>query len=200
MLHSHLFDCRVNNLERDELWRQLANAVAVRSIRDQVLWTQSAIFWAANAVFLSAFFQGGEFPKSKPMGLVITLAAFAVAAAWSVLQSRLIAFLRVDEVLIHRLEERLNIEQDLALSPGHNKTSYQDHLSQGISAKRLLKASAFAAVVVWSLALIWVLAEVPPPEATKRAVPNLSSPRMTNPTTPNPSFQGTLRDKAAQRP
>lgn len=168
-------------LKRDELWLQLTNAVAVRSSRDQVLWTQSAIFWASNAVFLSALFQGSEPPKNKVVGLLITLTALGVAIAWSVLQSRLISFLRVDELLIHRLEERLGIEPDLAISPDHNERSYGKHLSHGVSAKRLLKASGLAAIAAWSLALMWSISEMPNLETSKNATCN--QPPMTNRTT-----------------
>jgi len=107
-------------LTNRQLWSQLSNAISLRSSEDQVLWTISGIFWAANALLLVALFQGGRLPDTYPPRFVIASVGVVLATIQYFLQGRALGHIRRYEELIKRLELALHFDDEYAVSADLN--------------------------------------------------------------------------------
>ena len=88
------------SLDDPELWRQLSNANTLRSSEDQVLWSISGIFWAANAILLVALFQNGKLPDSHLPRLAISAVGAILSLTQYFLQGRTLGHIKRYEKLI----------------------------------------------------------------------------------------------------
>lgn len=109
-----------------ELRSQLSHAISLRSSEDQVLWTISGIFWAANALLLVALFQGRGLPESNVPRFVVPGVGVALSTMQYFLQGRALGHIGRYEELMKRLESALNVEPAHAVSADLSG-EYADH-------------------------------------------------------------------------
>ena len=145
---------RKQQLTNGELRSQLSNAISLRSSEDQVLWTISGIFWAANALLLVALFQGGKLPESNVPGLVVSAVGVALCAIQYFLQGRALGHIRRYEELMKRLERALNFESRYAVSADLNAEDADRYLGgrKGNVLRRLRMGTLFPARTLMQVA------------------------------------------------
>ena len=143
------------NLNRDELWRQLGNAIHLRSAQDQVLWSIFGVFWAANAILLVALFSSEAYPRYV-VGIVISVVGFLLSLAWHGIQHRALGHVKRYEELMKKLEQQqqLGIPPDLAVSDEINP-DYDKFLGKGIRARKLMPTCSLVAAILWALAFLF---------------------------------------------
>jgi hypothetical protein len=95
---------------------QLNTAWTQRASQDQVLWLIFGAFWPTNAILLVALLQSADRIPLRVAGLVICGAGILAATCWLLIQSRAIGHIRRLEAVARRLEHRLAIDDDIALS------------------------------------------------------------------------------------
>lgn len=136
-------------LKRTELWKQLANAVALISKQDQILWAIFSVFWGANALLLVALFDGGKWPAGS-VGAFISLFGFLMSAVWHEMLIRGIGHLDRFENLAEILERALAINPAFAISGKINRENYLACLGNKPGfGRRLMKACSVGGIVVW---------------------------------------------------
>ena len=133
------------------LFEQLRNAIHLRSAQDQVLWTIFGIFGAANAILLVALFQN----KPGCSWVIISLAGMSASIVWRKLLGRALGHIKRHEELMKKLEFRLQIEKELAVSREINREAYDKHLGKGTSARDLMMIFSLGVAIAWGFALIW---------------------------------------------
>ncbi len=142
-------------LSDDHLWTQLTNAVSARSAQDQTLWTIFGAFWAAEGIFLVALFTSGSFPASI-VGVIVSIAGVLLSVAWHIINKRAILHLDRWDILIERLESKLNFDTEFAISLKINLKDAQYIKSKHKTPVRLVmrRCSLFSGVL-WSILLLW---------------------------------------------
>jgi hypothetical protein len=138
-----------------ELWTQLTNAVSARSAQDQTLWTIFGVFWAAEGIMLVALFTTGSLPKNI-VGIIVSIAGVLLSLAWHIINKRAILHLDRWDILIERLEKKLNFDTDFAISLKVNFTDAKYINDNHKTPVRLVmrKCSLFSGVL-WSILLLW---------------------------------------------
>ncbi len=158
------------HLTRQELWTQLSNAASLRSSEDQVLWTISGIFWAANAVLLVALFQGGKLPETNVPCLVVSAVGMILSTIQYFLQGRALGHIQRYEELMTKLERALDFAPEYAISANLNTKDADRYLGgrkgnvwrkvcMGIlvPARRLMQATSLGGALVWAAAFVFFL-------------------------------------------
>ena len=140
-------------MNQDELWKQLGHATTIVASRGQVLWTQSSVFWAANAVLLVALFQGGEPPKKDVVGFLISATALGLTIVWRLLQDRMIGLLKCDEELLTTIQKHLNIEDQLIVSRKPEIGGARALGRRTFPAKRVLQVATDACALWWFISM-----------------------------------------------
>ena len=133
------------NLDRPELWRQLGNAIHLRSAQDQVIWSIFGVFWAANAILLVALFSSEAYPRYV-VGTIISVVGFFLSLAWHGIQCRALRYIRRHETLRDRIERQLSIPTELATSV---------RINHGIPARRIMPICSLVAAILWALAFLF---------------------------------------------
>jgi hypothetical protein len=139
---------------QDDLWRQLENAKRLRSAQDQVLWNIFGIFWAANGILLVALFSSEAYPRYV-IGTIISGVGFLMSLAWHGIQCRALGHIGRYEALIERIERRLLIPAELAISGRINCEDYHRFLGHGIHARRIMPICSLVAAILWALAFLF---------------------------------------------
>jgi hypothetical protein len=155
----------MRQLTQRELWDQLSNAASLRSSEDQVLWTISGIFWAANAVLLVALFQGGKLPESNVPPLVVSAVGMTLSAIQYFLQGRALGHIQRYEQLMTRLECALGFAPEYAVSADLNTEDADRYLGgrrgnvrfkvrRGtlVSVRRLMQWTSVVGALAWAAA------------------------------------------------
>ncbi|MFI5259162.1 MAG: hypothetical protein ACHQ01_06075 [Candidatus Limnocylindrales bacterium] len=137
-------------LTRDELWKQLENAIALRSSEDQVLWTLFSIFWASNAILLVALFTTGTLPKDPTVGVIVAIVGLVLCLAWALLQRRGLRHLIRFEKLMEKVEQLLGIDASLAVSAEINRADYDLYVGRGPRARQVMQACPLAGALLWA--------------------------------------------------
>ena len=144
------------DLDREELWKQLAAAIAHRSTQDQIMWSIFGIFAAANAVLLVALFPNGEEPRGWP-GAAVGGAGLALASVWWLLQWRAIAHVKRLNHLVEKLERLLKVPAGLAMSTKINRADAENSMRWTPSAAAVMKGTVPVAAVAWACLFSWTL-------------------------------------------
>jgi len=154
-------------LTNGELWKQLSNTISLRSSEDQVLWSISGIFWAANAILLVALFQSGKLPDSPIPRLVIPASGFVLSMTQYFLQGRGLGHIRRYEELIKRLEVALHFDDQYAVHADLNAEDADLYLGgrKGNVLRRLRMGTLFPARTLMQrtsivVAFAWLVAFV----------------------------------------
>jgi 8-oxo-dGTP diphosphatase len=147
-------------LTRQEEWSQLANAIAMRSSEDQVLWSIFGTFWAANAILLVALFTTGKLPEDANVGLIVSAVGVLISIVWDAIQRRALGHLKKHEALIGKMEKELDFERRFAISSEINTGDYETFLSKGIRARQIMPACSVAGTVSWLLAGFYFLGKI----------------------------------------
>ena len=155
MKHSETSSNRA--LTREELWRQLENAIALRSTQDQILWTLFGIFWASNAVLLVALFTTGKLPDPA-VGLVVAVVGVALCTAWALIRRRALGHLVRDEKLMDKIERALNIDPTFAVGRDVNHDAYRQYVGRGPSARRVMTACTVLGPLLWAVFGVYFVA------------------------------------------
>ena len=148
---------KAKGLTRQEEWSQLANAIAMRSSEDQVLWSIFGTFWAANAILLVALFTTGKPPEDANVGLVVSVVGVLISFVWNTIQKRALGHLKKHEALICRMEKELDFERRFSISTEINTTDYETFLDKGIRARQIMPACSAAGIALWLLAVFYFL-------------------------------------------
>jgi hypothetical protein len=134
--------------ERDELWEQLANAVAFAAKQDQIVWTIFGVFWAADAVLLVALFTDGKLPE-HPVGIVVSVVGFAISLVWSAIQIRAFGWLKCYETVIKQIEvERLHVPALIAVTGSGKRVD-------GVPVRGLMITCPLVSAALWGWAIWW---------------------------------------------
>ena len=136
---------------RQELFTQLQNAIALRSAQDQVLWTILGFFGATTAVLLSALFQSGRFPDQMAIAMVVVLAGILLCLAWNSIQARALGHIRRHELLIESIERELRLPPEIAVFPKINVKLYDEAQIGGTPARTLIAQVGWFALVLWAI-------------------------------------------------
>jgi hypothetical protein len=142
-------------LDRKELWDQLSRAVTMRGNQDQVLWRIFAAFWAANAILLVALSREGTLPADRPETQAIAGVGLGLSLTWLVVQRRAMGHLAMHERLIERLETRLRVPPDLALSERINRADYDVCMPRWPRGRPLMVLFNVIAALLWAALLCW---------------------------------------------
>ncbi len=152
-------------LTQQELWNQLSNAASLRSSEDQVLWTISGIFWAANALLLVALFQGGKLPEANVPPLVVSAVGMVLSTVQYFLQGRGLGHIQRYEELMTKLEHALAFAPEYAVSANLNTEDADRYLGgrKGnvwrkvrmgtlVPARRLMQGASLGGALLWGAA------------------------------------------------
>jgi hypothetical protein len=137
-------------INREELFIQLTNAIAMRSAQDQVLWTILGFFGATDAVLLSSMFSSGNFPKDGNIALILVLVGLFVSFFWHCIQSRALGHIKRHENTIKNIEVRLGIPGEFAVSAQIDKQGFERHLGRQIPARVLLSKLGWLSGLLWA--------------------------------------------------
>ena len=141
---------------RQEMLDQLSRAADLRSSEDQVLWSIFGAFWGANTVLLVALFATGTLPTNHFVGLVVSLVGAFLSVTWHIIQKRAIGHLERFELLMDRLERKLDIPTDYAVSSRINVADYKACLGRTkTSARTLMRACSLLAATLWILGFVY---------------------------------------------
>lgn len=137
--------------EREESWRQLANAIVLRSSEEHVLWTIFGANSAANAVLLVALFQGGHLPSSI-VGETISLFGVLITLEWLLIQTRSQGHSERYEALIMRLDKQLTKGIE-----GHSLFSKEDFgwKLQFPKGRHVMEVTVLLLLLSWIVALLY---------------------------------------------
>ncbi|MGP8069953.1 MAG: hypothetical protein ACLP5V_08690 [Candidatus Bathyarchaeia archaeon] len=113
-------DCGPQEPTHEDLWKQLQNAVAVRSSQDQVNWSIFGIFWAANALLLVAIFTS----NARYVVSVVSTIGIITSIVWLMLMYRSIGHITIYEDVMKEIENKLlNNHQNFRITLGPNAQS-----------------------------------------------------------------------------
>ena len=150
---------------RQDMLDQLGRAADLRSSEDQVLWTIFGAFWGANTVLLVALFATGTLPTNYFVGIMVSAVGALLSIIWHIIQQRAIGHLERFETLMDRLERKLAVPADCAVSAKINVTDYEACLGRTKgSARTLMRACSFLAASLWILGVgyfVWLQAMKP---------------------------------------
>jgi hypothetical protein len=140
-------------VSQNVLCSQLACAVSMAAKEDQIVWTIFGVFWAANAVLLVALFTTGALP-SVLVGIIVSATGAILSWIWFLIQRRAIRWLAYYESIIWKLEEKLSLPPDLALSPRLNEKRFNEIVGRGLRVRPFMVGSASIAALAWMAALV----------------------------------------------
>jgi hypothetical protein len=108
----------VKPLDRDDLWKQLQNAVSFRIGEDQIKWNVFSLFSAANTVLILALSSLASFnPLSRSrLGLVVSGVGVLLALVWWGIERRALQYMEFFESAQRDLEKKLGIDPALSLT------------------------------------------------------------------------------------
>lgn len=141
------------------LLNQLGNVVLMAAKEDQIIWAIYGVFWAANAVLLVALFTTGGIPKDLVV-LIVSFVGTTLSFIWYFIQRRAINWLKYYEELINRLEEKLKIPNNYAMSPKKNELLFANIVGKGIRVRRLMIGSGIFSTIGWFFVFIVFLIRV----------------------------------------
>lgn len=137
-----------DGLHREELWKQLQNALAKRSSQDQVIWSIFGIFWAANALlFVAVFTSNGKILEGLVVSIVSIIGIFT-SIVWRFLLRRAINHIELDENLMSHIENIL-LEKNPELRLTKDPKSKSD--IQGPQARAAMRWSILVFLSIWVL-------------------------------------------------
>jgi len=151
-----------NPLSTDDLWRQLQNAISLRSTQDQILWQIFGVFWASNAVLLVALVATGHLPGDPVVGLIVAGAGTALCVAWNLIQRRALGHLGRDEKLMAKYERALHVDPAFAVSWDVNREAYDTYVSNGPRARHVMNGTGLFALAFWVILAIYFAAQFRP--------------------------------------
>jgi hypothetical protein len=139
---------------RAEMFDQLSRAADLRSSEDLVLWAIFGAFWGTNSVLLVALFASGTFPINHFVGIVVATVGILLSVIWHIIQRRCIGHIKRFEMLIDRLERKLEIPPDCAISARINTADYAEFVERTpIRARTLMHLCSLIATGAWFVAL-----------------------------------------------
>lgn len=144
-----------SGFDRTQLRDQLSLAADLRCSQDQVLWSIFGSFWGANTVLLVALFATGTLPANPFVGIVVSLVGIFLSFTWYIIQGRSIGHLELLYNVIERLERKLEIPKEFAVSGGINVSDYGAFIDRfRIKARTLMRACCGLAGVGWFVAFV----------------------------------------------
>jgi hypothetical protein len=139
-----------------ELGDQLNRVITLRVNQAQIVWRIFAAFWAANAILMVALFRDGRFPDDRAAAVSITSVGLVLSVTWFGIQRRALGHIDRFEKLMARLEMRLGVPPDLALSGSINREDYSKCVPPGPHGRPLMLFFNFVAAGLWLAALLWL--------------------------------------------
>ncbi len=139
----------LGQLSRSELWTQLANAIALRSSQDQVLWSIFGVFWAANAILFVALFTTGKIPVTG-VGMIISFIGIFMSITWYLIQRRALGWIGKHEALIRLIDSLLfqGLSREAAII---NDVDYKKFLGRGPTARHVMQWCTGIFIFIWVL-------------------------------------------------
>jgi hypothetical protein len=137
---------------------QLKNAVTLSANEDRISWTIFSVFFGSQGVLIGGFFRNGGFIESAIAGFLLAFFGLIVSWVWWNIQMRALGHLNRFDELVTKLENKLEIPNDLAISRSKNEGDYKKFVTEGIRARFLIPWTCRAFVLLWSLIAFGYLA------------------------------------------
>ncbi len=144
-------------LNENELWTQLKNAINLRSAEDHVLWNIFGIFAAANAILFVALFQTGDFPANSFVGVIISIAGLSFSVVWFLIQRRALGHIKRYEALMERVENKLRFKPDYAVSGKINEDDYNKYVGKSPRVRTVMQIFSVLAGLGWLALASWFI-------------------------------------------
>ncbi len=138
-----------NTLCRDELWKQLENAISLRSSENSALWQAFSLFLATNGVLLIALFTAGKLPM-RDVALIVSGVGIVISILWTLVQRRPLAHIKAYEGLRDTIENKLFEGYDTTYSI----KNAVDAVHSWLSARQIMSATTIITLIVWTIAFI----------------------------------------------
>jgi hypothetical protein len=139
---------------------QLTRAWNLRSNEDQVLWRVFGTFWPTNAILLLALFRASDQLPDRWVGAIVCGSGILVSAVWFLIQRRCIGHMRRLEATADRLERRLRMPPEFALSARLNVQDYETHLSFGPRARTLMPLCTVLIGLLWLVGAVFFVCSI----------------------------------------
>ena len=140
----------MKELDRDELWRQLENAISLRSSQDSVLWQAFSLFLATNGVLLVALFTTGKFPTWE-VAQIVAAVGMLMSGVWGLIQHRALARIKIFEHLLKDIDGKLFDGYDDKYSIG----TALKKIRPPPRARHIMTLTVFITLFGWFLAFIF---------------------------------------------
>lgn len=103
----------------------------------------------SNAILLVALFAGGNLPTDPIVGVVVGAVGMILSFIWHTIQNRALGHMMRHEELMERLEKKLRVNPEYAVSARVNRQAYDKYLRGGLRARTVMKASSIGGTVAW---------------------------------------------------
>jgi hypothetical protein len=138
-----------NPITREDAWKQLSNAYALRTSHDHVIWMIFSAFWAAIALLLVALFQTGRLPI-PPIGFVVSMVGFAVSVAWILIHRRTTIYIERYESVVKYIEDSvLQLPRNVSLQPPPQERFWRWRFPRG---RQVANAFSYCSAIGWLIA------------------------------------------------
>jgi hypothetical protein len=139
-------------LPEPDLWRQLSNAIQMRTSGDQIAWTTLSIFWAANALLLSALFRNGDYPNPQ-VGAIIAAFASLLSLLWYFIEKRILGRLNYHDKIIRTIQNELFKDNSraraLAVCQALTDAEDERELGKSVRARVLIPRALLGVLAIW---------------------------------------------------
>ena len=144
--------------EKGDLWSNLTLVTSIRNSQDQVLWTFSGIFGAANLLLIAVYFSSETIIKNgNPGRILIPVVGIVLSLFWNVLNSRAIKIMKMMEEIKFKIESIVIKNPEHATSPLINTTLANKHkLNCGIKGRTLIGIIGKIFILIWSISLLLI--------------------------------------------
>ena len=130
---------------------QLKNAVTLSANEDRISWTIFSVFFGSQGILINGYFRNGGFIESAISGFLLALFGLTVSWVWWNIQMRALGHLNRFDELVTKLENKLEIPNNLAISRSKNEEDYKKFVTEGIRARFLIPWTCRGFVFLWSL-------------------------------------------------
>ena len=151
-------ESNVKKIETDnsDLWSILTLATNIRNSEDQVLWTFSGIFGAANSLLIAVYFSSQTILDDGNLGrILIPVVGIILSLFWDVLNSRAMKIIKMMERIKFKIESIVIKNPEYATHADVNITLAKEFkLKRGVKGRFLIRIFGKIFILIWIIPLI----------------------------------------------